>query len=316
MRDLGTKPRPNLLTNSSLGSMRTCERKYYLRYIAGLRSSFRSSALAIGSAFHRGIELQTPLAAAHTIRETANPAFPDTFVNESLEEKCVVVEAMVGAALSKWTSWPAAREEVFRVPLRAPSGWVSRSHDLAGVVDGWPDDDPASFWYSRIGEWKTTARLSDDYLLALQTKSQVSAYCFVASILLDRPIRSMVFRIVQKPTIRRRTKRSPESIEEYRTRLLQYYIERPELLMEIEILRTDEQLRDWAAEAWETSKRDRGFRKGSALPIMNDQSCAAIGRGRCTYLDLCARSVTEDAFDTVEDFHPEITAAMKENCSE
>ena len=58
---------------------------------------------------------------------------------------------------------------------------------------------------------------------------------------------------------------------------------------------------------WEASRRAREIRRGTRFPLMNDSSC--VGFGRCSYLDLCARIVTEDAYETVEDLHPEVTEA-------
>jgi hypothetical protein len=225
-----------------------------------------------------------------------------------LEEQVVVAREMVRAALNRWLDWPENREVPFRMPVFSPQGRASRNYDFGGVIDGYPSDNVHSFWYDKIGEWKTTGRLSSDYILGLQTKSQPSAYCYAASRLLGRPIRTVVYRIVQKPTIKRRTKQKPETLEEYAQRLREYYMTRPETLYEEWVTRTDEQILDWESEMWEVSLRTNDIRKGRRFPIMNDSSCAQFGR--CEYLDLCARSVTEEAYDTVEDFHPELTEAM------
>lgn len=298
------QPRPHVLTNTALGRMRACERKYYLRNVAGLRSRYRSGAMSLGSAFHAGMQYGTPESAKLYLKEQAgDPIFP----TDAQEERMVVAEEMVRASLGKWGSWPERREAPFRMPVFHPSGRSSRLYDFGGVMDGYPDEDPSSFWYDKIGEWKTTGRLSSDYILGLQTKSQPSAYCYAASRLLGRPIRTVVYRIAQKPTIKRRTKQKPETLGEYRMRLRQYYQDKPELLYEEHVTRTDDQILDWEAEMWEVSLRTNDIRRGRRFPIMNDQSCAHFGR--CEYLDLCARSVTEDAFDVVEDFHPELTEA-------
>jgi hypothetical protein len=63
------KPRPHVLTNTALGRMRSCERKYYLRNVAGLKSRYRSAALSIGSAFHVGLEAQSVEATEGYLRE-------------------------------------------------------------------------------------------------------------------------------------------------------------------------------------------------------------------------------------------------------
>lgn len=308
METLKYPNRPNVLTNTALGRMRSCERKYYLRNVVGLKARFKSGALSLGSAFHAGIEHQSPAAAAAHIRDSSDIRMPEGFLDEKLEERCVVAETMVAASLKKWSSWPTRREVPFRFPVFSPRGRPSRNYDMAGVVDGWPSDNPGDFWHDKAGEWKTTGRLNGDYILGLQTRSQPIAYCYALSRLLGRPIRTMVYRIAQKPTIARRTKRNPETLEQFAVRLAGYYDERPELLYEEHVTFTDEQIEDWRAQMWEVSRRANDIRTGKRFPIMNDQSCITFWR--CEYLDLCARSVTEDAFDVLDDLHPELTAAM------
>ena len=308
MKTLRHKSRPHVLTNTAQGRMRSCERKYLLRNVLGLRSPYRGGfALNIGSAFHEGMEHQDHLAAEKYLRSGSDNGFGNGFLDDRQEEQIIVATEMARAALNRWLSWPEHREVPFRMPVFSPSGLPSRLYDFGGVMDGYPSDRTESFWFDKIGEWKTTGRLNSDYILTLQTKSQPSAYCYAASRLLGRPIRTVVYRIVQKPGIKRRTKSKPETLEEYAQRLREYYITRPELLYEEHVARTDDQILDWESEMWETSLRANGIRTGKRYPLMNDQSCGHFGR--CEYLDLCARSVTEEAFDVVEDFHPELTSA-------
>ena len=308
METLHYPRRPHVLTDTALGRMRSCERKYYLRNVVGIRSRFRSSALGLGSAWHEGIHHLSPGAAGACIRGDAEIKVPEGFVDEALEERCIVAETMVAAAPKRFDDWPERREVPFRFPVFSPKGYPSRNYDMAGVVDGWPSDLPGSFWHDKAGEWKTTSRLNSDYILGLQTRSQPMAYAYACSRILGRPIRTVVYRIIQKPTIKRRTKRSPETLEEFAHRLSTYYDERPELIYEEWVTFTDEQIQDWVAQMWEVSRRANDIRRGKSFPIMNDQSCVTFWR--CEFLDLCARSVTTEAYETIEDFHPEITAAL------
>ena len=301
-------PRSNVLTNSAMGRMRACERKYYLRNVAGLVPRGRSESLIRGSAFHEGIDQQDAEVAARYLRQSAAIRMPDGFIDEKQEEKAIIVEVMVKVALDKWGNWPDRREVPFRLPVVSPKGCPSRSYDMAGVLDGWPSDDPLSFWYDKAGEWKTTARLNSDYILGLKTRSQPMAYCWASSMILGRKIRTVVYRIAQTPGIRRRTKKQPETLAEFRSRLIQYYLDKPELLYEEHMTFTDTQIADWQSQMWEVSRRANDIRQGKRFPIMNDASC--VSRWRCEYLDLCAQSVTEAAFDVVNDLHPELTAAM------
>ena len=101
METLKYPNRLHVLTNTALGRMRSCERKYYLRNVAGLKSRFKSPAMSLGSAFHAGIEHQSTHAAGAYIRESAEIQMPEGFLDEKLEERCIVAETMVSASLKK-----------------------------------------------------------------------------------------------------------------------------------------------------------------------------------------------------------------------
>jgi len=277
-----------------------------------------------GSAIHEGLakihlSLDESMGAADSyIRE--NYGLPSG-IDPVTEERCIVVSEMVRASRDKWgtTDWPIRKEVPFQVPIVNPkSGYRSRKYDFAGVMDGAPDlveRTAARKWYSAVGEWKSSSRINSDYFLSWETKKQPTAYCHAASIETGRKIRNTIVRVVGMPTIRRRTKRNPETLADYRARLRDYYGERSdEMLVEFVVHRTDEQIEEWQYTLHEMTKRDARMRKDalSSFPMMNENAC--IGNfGRCEYLDLCGRSVDAGAYEQISDLHPEVTAAVTES---
>ena len=289
------------ITQSEQVTFSRCEERHNLRYNELLVPFQEHPALRMGSAFHAGIEHQSVEAALNELRGP-DPMW-SIFEGPSAMVREATVAAMVGGALRRWTDWPDRHEVGFRIPLRNPkSGRPSRRHTFQGVIDGiWTGDEVV------LGEWKTAAQVSNEYMQRLEIDFQVSAYMWAASQLFGKPVRKMVYRVVKKPTIRQK---KTEELEEYTERLTNDYIERPDhYFFEAIVERTDEQLNDWAVQAWATHQRILQIRNGG-VAIRSTQSC--LNRGRCPYFDLCVGAVTKDAFRVLEQRHTE----LKENNNE
>ena len=283
------------ITQSELATFSRCEERHNLRYNE-LRTPFQNHpALRMGSAFHAGIEHQSVEYAIRACRGDD----PDWghFEGASSAIQEATVAAMVEGALSRWSDWPDKHEVKFSIPLRNPkTKRPSRKHSLQGVIDGvWHGDEVV------LGEWKTAAQVTNDYMQRLEIDFQGSTYMWAASELFGVPVRKMVYRVVKKPTIRQR---KTESVLEYIGRIHADYEERPDhYFFETLVERTDEQLDDWAAQAWATHQRILQIRNG-ATAIRSTQSC--LNRGRCPYFDLCVGAVTKDAFRVLEQRHTEL----------
>ena len=294
------------LTQSSLRTLGSCEEKYRLRYIEGLRSTEERPALTIGSAFHAGIEAQDAQAAEDSIRAARGAPWV-TDEEDRLTRDVAILRAMVDGALSLWTHWPEQREVGFDLPLRNPAtGAPSTRHVLSGVFDGlWSGADERP----RLLEMKTTGRLDADYLRRLALDFQVSTYCHAATAILGRPVRDVVYRVVRKPSIRQR---KTESADEYGERVAADYLERPEFYFAEELVtRSEEQLERWWHEAWEIHRRVLRLEAGE-MSVRNTQHC--LDFGRCDYFDLCRGVTTAEAFRVLDDVNPELNSdALKEN---
>lgn len=287
------------VTQSELSTFSRCEERHNLRYNKLLVPFQEHPALRMGSAFHAGIEHQSVDAALETLRGP-DPMW-SIFEGPAAQVREATVAAMVGGALKRWTDWPDKHEVGFSVPLRNPAtGRPSTKHVLQGVIDGvWSSPSRVL-----LGEWKTAAQVSNEYMQRLEIDFQVSTYLWVASQIYGLPVREMIYRVVKKPTIRQK---KTEELDEYIERLIQDYLDRPEFyFFEARVGRTDEQLNDWAEQAWATHHRILQIRNG-ATAIRSTQSC--LNRGKCPYFDLCVGAVTEDSFKVLEQRHTE----LKEN---
>lgn len=323
-------PEPKIrLTQSSLKTLGSCEEKYRLRYIEGLRSSTVKPALSIGSAFHAGIEAKDPQAAEDALRGDRGASYgPDDA--DGLARDIAVVRAMVEGALLQWTTWPDPedREVAFELPLRNPAtGAPSTRHVLAGVIDG---VFPLGYEFEeegkklRVGpravllEMKTTSRLDADYMRRLDLDFQISAYCHAASAIFGAPVREVVYRVVRKPSIRPKSKvkrpdvldekgkatYSPETMEEYGERVRADYRDRPEFYFAEELVaRDDAQLERWWHEAWEIHRRVLRLEAGE-MSVRNTQHC--LDWGRCDYFDLCRGVVSTEGFIVLDNVNPEL----------
>jgi len=290
------------LTQSSLRTLGSCEEKYRLRYIEGLRSSAYRPALTIGTAFHAGIELGSADAAAESYRTARTPSWGPPLSDldlEAMKRDEAVLRAMVDGALRLWTTWPARREVEFSLPLRNPAtGAPSTRHVFSGVFDGlWEDLDGRPV----LLEMKTTSRLDADYLRRLDLDPQISAYCHAASALLETPVREVVYRVVRKPSIRQR---KTESVEGYAERVAADYLERPDFYLAEEVVRrSEEELDRWWHEAWEIHRRVLRLEAGE-MSVRNTQHC--LDFGRCAYFDLCRGVTNAEAFESLDNVHPEL----------
>lgn len=303
---------PELITQTELTTFSRCEQRHNLRYNQRLTPFEEHPALAMGSAFHEGVEKKSVDAALAFMRG-GEPIW-EIWEGDAARVRESIVSAMVGGALARWSEWPSRQEFQFDLPLRHPdTGNSSKRHRFSGVFDGvWASGEHPSY-PGRIvlGEWKTASVVNQDYMQRLEIDFQVSTYLWAASTLFKTPVREVVYRVVKKPTIRQKKE---ESVEEYAERVKQDYLERPEhYFFEQLVTRTDEQLEAWKRQAWAIHKRILQIKRGALPPIKNTQSC--ISRGRCPYFDLCVGAIDETAFKKLPTKHREIKEVNNGNPS-
>ena len=283
-----------VITQSSLQAYNSCPQLYEHKYVAPyMRPMTLSSALTLGSAFHYGIEVGGADDAGNYLLDYHGPCWTQQ-EKDSLALQVATVVAMVGGALSMWSDWPDRQEVEFTLPLINPStGRKSSKHVFRGKLDGLSE--------GVVWEWKTTARLDSAYLDRLKLDFQVSAYMAAATLMTGKPVRKSIYRVVRKPSIKKRQK---ETVSEYAERLYNDYQDRPEFYFHEEIVtRTESQMDRWKKEAWEIHKRILDIENG-ALPIRNTRHCTHFGR--CSFLALCSEQVGPESYRVLRNPHPEL----------
>ena len=295
-----------LLTQTELVTFSRCEERHNIRYNRRLTPFEEHPALAMGSAVHEGLEHGSVKAALAVMDASRDSDWPGSSASDRVRRSQVA--AMVGGALERWSCWPDKHEVQFEIPLRHPDTDVpSAEHRLSGVFDGgWEGTYPGMPGEWVLGEWKTASIVNRDYIARLEIDFQVTTYLYAASVLYQRPVRKMVYRVIKKPTIRQK---KTESANDYAERVRLDYLERPEhYFFDQVVTRTDAQLIEWKRQAWATHRRILEIQRGEAVAIRSTQSC--LSRGRCPYFDLCTGSVIESAYRRLNTKHREI---KKEN---
>jgi len=282
------------ITQSEMVTFSRCEQLHKFRYLELLRPMLQGANLEMGTAIHLGLERKSPEAARSHIEENSK----GLILREDAERAQVsagIVEIMVRGALEEWSDWPDQAEVKFHLPFRNPAtGRSSRTHAYSGMMDGLSHD--------AVWEYKSSSRVDASYIDRLDVDFQISAYLEAASIRSGRFIRKMIYRILRKPTMKRR---KGDTVEDYIKRMEEDYAKRPEFYYFEEIItRTEAEMDLWRKEAWEIHKRIL-YTENGGLPVRNTESC--VGRfGRCAFLDLCCKHVTRDAYRVIDNPHPEL----------
>ena len=316
------------LTQSSVSVLQACKRKYKLRYIDNLESVTKPTYLAIGTAFHRAVEVFRKGGSLDDMKRAALAPYVDLS-----HDDLVTLHAMVTAYHNKY-GHEAAYHEVEK-EWRLDCG----SYTLAGVVDAVNPvhgraEQPAGF---RIYETKTTSKIDGAYIEGLWSRLQTVLY----QAALEQSgyiILSVVYDIVQKPTTKRRlatpadkrkyvkdkdTKQarlranqrdSDESDSEFLARLNKWYVDNPGALHREEIVNTPshiaEVLEEMAAEAMFLA-----MYTGYNVWPKTRGSCFGKFNTKCEFLSLCEATkpelIKENHYRVREKTHEELEGETK-----
>lgn len=264
------------LSHSGISMLLACQRKWGWHYDERLELISKPKPLAMGRAFHKGVELGDPDAGAALLdRPTADQAELDRLVIDQ-----ATVRAGVRLYLSQWTSDGVTRELEYRIRLRSPyTGAYSRTFDLLGYADGVIDHGS---WLELV-EDKFVGQIDKLKVKRVRLDRQVSLECYALWRVTGKPVRKVRYRFVRKPSIKQRQN---ETVEAFVARLEADYVERPEFYsQQEETFRTDDDLLLTEAELWQWAEQLRQAKHG-AIYTRNTSSCGEYGG--CPFLDLCA----------------------------
>ena len=313
----------NLLTHSGESCFKTCQRKFYLRYVVGLQSKHDSNPLRMGTSFHLGLEClkhgETEQQAEQAVRDT----YADAQCPPWLDAEEFAVEEETAVALVKGYARRYGSDAIiqfkavelsFNVPIVNPeTGRETPVYRSAGKIDGiaeLPDGRIA------LVEHKTTSEsleADSPYWGRLMMDSQISRY-FLAAKHLGYDVQTTVFDVTRKPAVRPKaiakaerqsatynghyhgiplsqTCPERETPKMYGARLLADLEARPEFYFQRkEIVRLESDLEEFRREQWilQQAMRDAALKArawGASAYPRNTGACLTMGT--CPYFQIC-----------------------------
>lgn len=336
----------HIITHSSETAFRSCPRRYYLAYVKGLRPSFDSEPLRIGSAFHIGLEaskngfdqhdVEMAVRAEYHNADTPPYLTPDEF---SVEQETAV--AMSLAWHRKWSKDTIARYVAVELPFDLPllNPYTRKEHPYlrnCGKIDGiaeLPDGRIA------LIEHKTTSEdvsIGSDYWRRLMLDAQISRY-WLASIRLGYDVSTVVYDVTRKPMIKPKaiakadrvratadghyhgaklTSTCPEreSPALFGARLLDDMTDRADFYFaRNEIPRLREDLEEFTKDQWSIIRTMSSYETDGYWP-RNTAACTSPYR--CPFLDVCRglrgdpEEHVPDGFKQARSLHPELNTGQ------
>ncbi len=281
------------ISPSLRASWRRCPKQIFYRYIAGIQSMRTSNALAIGSAFHTGLETwrndpkRDPMAAALTAAEAYTNKARATRIADDGYTHLQVMAYVIGYSVRYGMSDGGSKLAELQVFEEgdAETGFADCVMEFADGRRFVIDD-------------KTTARFDDEQAMAwsLKFNDQLATY---ASALLARgqKIDGALYRQVKKTGT---YPKKNETNEQYGERIMEIYTTDPSMYREFVITWTPEELKRLDQERERTNLDIVGWldvKDDTAWPY-NPNGC--IGPyGPCDYVRLCAnkKDATQRCFE-------------------
>lgn len=257
----------DLLTASSLSTMRSCPRQHWFKYELMLSKDREAAPLRMGSAFHEAMHLKAigspdglclhgALKGYEHTPEWADP------VDWATERE--TVKAMVKGHFRHWREQDITficAEQEFKIPLVNPeTDRASRTFCMAGKIDG-----IVRLHDGRLGvmEYKTSGdqiHAGSDYWMRMQCDPQIGIY-IIAARALGHDVVTVAYDVTRKPSIKRR-KASNETPEEFGQRYFDDMLERPEFYFRrAEIPALHDDIEELRYELWQQAKNMIDARK-------------------------------------------------------
>jgi hypothetical protein len=264
------------LSYSGVSTALACHKRFEFRYVQGIELIAKPKPLAMGKAFHHGIEHRDPLAGANLLDRSTDDQ--DDF-DRLLIDKAIVACA-TKAYLERWNTEGIQREVGYRIRLRSPyTGAYSRTFDLMGYADGVIDHGS----HLELVEDKLRGTIDAQSVRRVALDRQVALESYALWRITGKPVRIIRYRFVRKPSIK---KRQGETTGAFIQRLEADYTERRDDFYshEEQSFRSDEDLLTIEAELWEWAMQLRGAMHRGVF-ARNTDSCGDYGG--CEFVPLC-----------------------------
>lgn len=323
---------PQTLTASRLKCYRRCPREHVFAYELGYRPLVEADAVRFGTLVHRALEAWWKApgvrldAALTTLAAFGAVEGMDPF-------DLAKARALLRGYDARWSDEPlevVAVEVEFTAPLVNPvTGAASRTWVLSGKIDAIVRD--LRDGRVRIVEHKTSSEdisSGSDYWKRLRLDAQVGAY-FVGPKVLGFDVGGCIYDVIGKPGLRPLKATPPESRkytkdgrlyaqqrerdetpEEYEARTAADIAGAPDrYFARGEVVRLEQDLRDYAADAWALGRQIREAELADRWP-RNPEACVRWGR-TCEFFPVCSSEASLDdpsRYRRIEHVHAELSA--------
>jgi len=269
-----TKPK-DIWTVSRLKTFQICPFKEMLRYRDGIVPIRGRSALAFGTAIHKGLETRD-IDEALAVLITDYPK--DQEEADAQDVASVTVRALLESYFDLYPPFAEHKPEFqFELPMLTKTGCKSTVMSIAGKLDDLVKIN-GQWW---IVEYKTASRLDSSYFDRLYVDSQITMYMSAMTRMGYDPV-GVIYRVIRKPTLRRGQK---ETLEEFLERLRNDIRNRPDFyFMERKLYRSKGDLKEFHNTLYQEARLEKNMAKrGEAFK--HTTSCSMYGA--CEYLPIC-----------------------------
>lgn len=308
---------PQIVTHSSMSAFKTCQRRYYLRYVRGLVRDRESAPLRLGGAVHKGLEVFSTthdMNAARSAVVKAYAVIPEWADTDDWMLEGTIAGCLVDGYVDRWGD-SRHRAVAVEVPFHLELGATNPPATFSGKIDRVVKDATGTLF---VLETKTTSDSLDadsDYWLRLRVDTQISGYILAAREL-GHNVQSVIYDVIRKPGIRPRNKPTPESLEDFAARLRADITSRPHFYFaRREIPRLEVDLSDFHRELFRIAA---DIAESAASGVWYRNTAACVHPYRCEYFNLCTNGFNPDdgalpsGFTIADDLHPELASASSD----
>lgn len=261
-----------LLTYSNIGMFLDCPMKYFFRNEMKIVSLDRAKNLTIGSIYHDAIDTYFKKASrpvdTTVLEEVKRQIAMECAKNSSYLEdnEDIVIQGMLQGFIMRAAS---SEYKIMETETLFDIEYDEMFH-RCGKIDAFLKNDKGQLF---LGEWKSTASI-DTYVKAMQTSNQPNNYFWAFE---KKKFVGVIFRIARKSLLRQKKN---ESVEDFRSRIFDDYLNRPNENYHDETIWFDEtKLKRWKHEVSQISELIKLFIK---------EQCWYRNTGTCwNYNNLC-----------------------------
>ena len=287
------------ITNSTMQTFLTCERKYFINQVKGYFPKRQAEHVSTGVMFHKAMEIwaesDRETAVAH-IKDAMGIVFKANSENAEFDVyKLIAQEAVIVGMIE---GYPYPVSDVVGAEIEFDTEYMG--YCLRGKVDGEYKRGGINYLF----DYKTKGsldRVTDQELL--KRNFQATFYLNVLNRLCGAEYDALEFIFIRRPSIRQKQK---EGSDAYARRVVKDYKERPEFYYRKAVAHRDTSSNGWMINLMQHIEHLAHCYEYSFWP-MRETSCGMYGR--CPYLPICNQvDGWEDLFDMKgPDHHPELS---------